>query len=59
MVTCQGCPHFDGNLLGRWESAHAWPGSELMMIDEAGHDYSDQGVQQALAAATNRFRRER
>jgi proline iminopeptidase len=49
-----------GNLLGTpWELAHAWPGSELVMIDEAGHDFSDPGVQEALVAATDRFSRER
>jgi proline iminopeptidase len=49
-----------GNLLGTpWELAQAWPGSELVMIDEAGHDFSDPGIRDALVAATDRFGRER
>jgi proline iminopeptidase len=46
-----------GNLLGTpWELAHAWPGSELIVIDDAGHNYGDPGIQDALVATTDRFR---
>jgi proline iminopeptidase len=49
-----------GNLLGTpWELAHAWPGSELVMIDQAGHDFSHPGIQEAIVAATDRFSRQR
>jgi proline iminopeptidase len=45
-----------GNLLGTpWQLAHAWPGSELIVVDDAGHDYSAPGIQEALVATTDRF----
>jgi proline iminopeptidase len=44
-----------GNLLGTpWELARVWPGSELVMIDDAGHG-SGAGLDAALVAATDRF----
>lgn len=47
-----------GNLLGTaWELAHAWPGSELVLVDDAGHNYGDPGISEGLVAATDRFRR--
>ncbi len=53
-VLVQGTLDF-GNLLGTpWELARAWPGSELLMIDEAGHELSH-GVGEALVSATDRF----
>ncbi len=46
-----------GNLVGTpWLLAAAWPGSELIMIDEAGHSFSDGTMPEALVAATDRFR---
>jgi proline iminopeptidase len=48
-----------GNLIGTpWELAHAWPESELILVDEAGHNYSAPGIQEALVATTDRFSRE-
>ena len=45
-----------GNLLGTpWELAHAWPGSELVLVDDAGHDASSPGIVETLIAATDRF----
>ncbi|POX53335.1 prolyl aminopeptidase [Streptomyces sp. Ru71] len=45
-----------GNLLGVvWRLHHAWPGSELVIVDEAGHNAGAPGVQEALVAATNRY----
>ncbi|MFE7956851.1 prolyl aminopeptidase [Streptomyces sp. NPDC057413] len=45
-----------GNLLGTvWRLHHAWPGSELLIVDEAGHDAGAPGVQEALVAATDRY----
>jgi proline iminopeptidase len=45
-----------GNLLGTpWELAHAWPGSELIVVVDAGHNYSAPGIQEALIAATDRL----
>ena len=47
-----------GNLLGTtWELAHAWPRSELVLVDDAGHDYGEPGTTQHLVAATDRFSR--
>jgi proline iminopeptidase len=44
-----------GNLLGTpWELAHAWPGSRLGLVDDAGHDTSA-GMAASLVAATDRF----
>lgn len=33
----------------------AWPGSELVMIEDAGHAFSEPGTLKALIEATNRF----
>jgi proline iminopeptidase len=45
-----------GNLLGTpWKLAHAWPGSELVLVDDAGHDAANPGIIGALTAATDRF----
>jgi proline iminopeptidase len=47
-----------GNLLGTpWELSHAWPASELVLVDDAGHGFSDAGMVDALVTATDRFRR--
>lgn len=39
-----------------WDLAQAWPGSELVFVDEAGHGTSDPGMVEALVATTDRFR---
>lgn len=45
-----------GNLLGTpWQLAHAWPGSELLLVDDAGHNAGDPGIAETLVAATDRF----
>lgn len=45
-----------GNLVGTpWLLHAAWPGSELVMVDDAGHDTGDP-MAAALVAATDRFR---
>ncbi len=38
-----------------WELARAWPRSELIVVDEAGHSSGDPGMTEALVAATDRF----
>ena len=44
-----------GNLIGTpWALARAWPGSELVMIDDAGHG-SGAGLAAAIVDATDRF----
>ena len=43
------------NLLGTtWELVHAWPRSELVVLDDAGHG-SGAGLASAIVAATDRF----
>ncbi|WP_210587501.1 prolyl aminopeptidase [Streptomyces sp. GESEQ-35] len=45
-----------GNLIGIvWRLHHAWEGSELVMIDEVGHDAGAPGVAEALVAATDTY----
>jgi proline iminopeptidase len=45
-----------GNLIGIvWRLQQAWPGSELVVIDEAGHDAGAPGVTEALVAATDKY----
>ncbi|MFE9610565.1 prolyl aminopeptidase [Streptomyces sp. NPDC006012] len=45
-----------GNLLGIvWRLHHAWPGSELVVVDEAGHTMGALGVVDALVAATDKY----
>lgn len=44
------------NLLGTvWRLHQAWPGSELVVVDEAGHSMGAPGVVEALVAATERY----
>ena len=38
-----------------WHLAQAWPGCELVLVDEAGHGSGYPGMAQALVAATDRF----
>ncbi|HXM58560.1 MAG TPA: prolyl aminopeptidase [Candidatus Dormibacteraeota bacterium] len=38
-----------------WRMARAWAGSELVVIDEAGHGTGDPGVADVLVAALDRF----
>ncbi|MBD0419801.1 prolyl aminopeptidase [Streptomyces sp. TRM S81-3] len=45
-----------GNLLGTvWRLHHGWPGSELLIVDEAGHSASAPGVTELLVAATDKY----
>jgi proline iminopeptidase len=55
-VIVQGSLDF-GNLLGiPWRLREAWPGSELILVDEAGHNAGAPGIADQLTAATDRFR---
>ena len=38
-----------------WELAGAWPDSELVLVDEAGHGAGYPGMTEALISATDRF----
>jgi len=44
-------------LKAAWELAQAWPDSELVIVEGAGHSTSDPGMDTALIAATDRFAR--
>jgi proline iminopeptidase len=38
-----------------WQVARAWPGSELIVVDDAGHGARDSGIADALLEAIDRF----
>jgi proline iminopeptidase len=38
-----------------WHLAQAWPGCELILVDDAGHGSGEPGMTEALVAATDRF----
>ena len=40
-----------------WELAQAWPDSELVIVNSAGHASTEPGMGEALIAATDRFAR--
>ncbi|MEU8847651.1 prolyl aminopeptidase [Streptomyces sp. NPDC048564] len=45
-----------GNLLGTvWRLHQAWPGSELVVVDDVGHDAGAPTVAAALVAATDKY----
>jgi proline iminopeptidase len=45
-----------GNLLGIvWRLHHAWPGSELVVVDDVGHNAGAPGIVDELVAATDRY----
>nr|WP_233226185.1 hypothetical protein [Amycolatopsis sp. CA-126428] len=44
------------NLVGTpWLLHHAWPGSELVLLDDVGHTVSAASMQEVLIGATDRF----
>ena len=44
-----------GPLVTPWQLSRRWPGSELIVVDQAGHDTRDPGMAEAIVAATDRF----
>lgn len=56
-VLVQGRVDLQGPLLTAWELSKAWPGSELVVIDRAGHSSGDAGMGEALVAALDGFAR--
>lgn len=45
-----------GNLLGIvWRLHHAWPGSELVLIDDVGHNAGAPDLAAALVEATDKY----
>ncbi|MCX4247267.1 prolyl aminopeptidase [Paraliomyxa miuraensis] len=39
-----------------WRLHRAWPGSQLCLVEDAGHSANEPGITAALVAATDRFR---
>jgi proline iminopeptidase len=54
-VLIQGMCDLQGPPVTAHELAAAWPGSELIMIDGAGHSTGDAGMEEAIVSATARF----
>jgi proline iminopeptidase len=54
-VLIHGRLDLGGPLITPWRLTQSWPGSELVIVAEAGHDARDPGMSEALVAATNRF----
>lgn len=48
-----------GPLITPWRLHRNWPGSELVVVSEAGHDTRDPGMRESIVAATDRFARTR
>ena len=46
-----------GPLVTPWRLQQNWPGSELVVVEEAGHDAGDPGMRQSIVAAMERFAR--
>ena len=44
-----------GPLITPWQLSRNWPRSELVVIDQAGHDARDPRMSEAIVAATDRF----
>ncbi len=42
-------------LVTPWRLARHWPGSELIVVDQAGHDARHPGIADRIVAATDRF----
>lgn len=55
-VLIHGRLDLGGPLAGPWRLHKAWPGSELVVLGQAGHDGRDPGMAEAIVAATDRFR---
>jgi len=54
-VLVQGRLDLSGPLVTAWELAQAWPNSELVIVQGAGHSTSDPGMSEAVIAAMDRF----
>ena len=54
-VLIHGRLDVSGPLITPWQLARNWPGSELVVIDQAGHDARDPLMSEAIVAATDRF----
>jgi proline iminopeptidase len=55
-VLIHGRIDLSGPLDTAWHLSRAWPGSELVVIDDAGHGLGQPGMSAAVVAATDSFR---
>jgi proline iminopeptidase len=44
-----------GPLITPWQLKQHWPGSELIVVSEAGHNARDPGMTESIVAATDGF----
>ena len=56
-VLIHGRLDIGGPLVTPWRIKERWPGSELVVVGEAGHDARDPGMAESIVAATDRFAR--
>jgi proline iminopeptidase len=54
-VLIHGRLDIGGPLITPWKLTKRWPGSELVIVDSAGHDARDPGMSESIVAATDRF----
>jgi proline iminopeptidase len=54
-ILIQGRLDLGAPLVTAWELAQVWPGSELVIVQGAGHSTGDPGMTEAIISATNRF----
>lgn len=54
-ILIQGMRDLQGPPVTAYELAAAWPGSELIVIDGAGHSTGDAGMEEAIVSAIARF----
>jgi len=54
-VLIHGRLDIGGPLITPWQLNQNWPGSELIVVSEAGHDTRDPGMTESIVAATDRF----
>jgi proline iminopeptidase len=54
-VLIQGRFDFQAPLGSAWAVHRAWPGSELVVVDDAGHDAGAPGIEEEIVRATERF----
>lgn len=51
----QGRFDFQAPLASAWELHRAWPASELVVVDDAGHDAGAPAIETEIVRATDRF----
>ena len=54
-VLVQGRFDFQAPLGSAWAVHRAWPSSELVVVDDAGHDAGAPGIEQEIVLTTDRF----